>query len=352
MCAPWLTDVGDHRTEDPTCGFAKRVWDFWSSGLPCADVRLDPIGSDKRLALADQDDGAAEPDASNCAIGEEAVVGRAPALDEEIEALVKSALGILVEIGGATGGIVAGTASTAGCAALSPLGRAPRVAALVHVADDSGEVAIADAGLAAARVRAEAALGVVQIVERVAAKRSDEGFARAGHRVLVVHRFEEEPHGAFLGASVVPLLLDDRAEHVGILSVERMAEVPPTGEVHTQEGRDEELAEVRCEIGAAQRGDRVGEAIREIEDRRDRVLHGAEAALDGGLLRRRAFALRRVLDGERVVRGLRGLGDEGLALVGDVLQTLAASGGLGDDGGDERGRLAPAIRKAPPRWLT
>jgi hypothetical protein len=75
------------------------------------------------------------------------------------------------------------------------------VAALVGVTDDGGEVSIADARLAATRVRAEAALGVVQIVERIAAKRSDEGLARARHRVLVVRRFEEEPGGAIFGAA-------------------------------------------------------------------------------------------------------------------------------------------------------
>lgn len=40
---------------------------------------------------------------------------------------MKPALGMFVEMGGATSGVVAGAARVAGCAALSPLGRAPPV---------------------------------------------------------------------------------------------------------------------------------------------------------------------------------------------------------------------------------
>jgi hypothetical protein len=69
----------------------------------------------------------------------------------------------------------------------------------------------------------------VEIVERVAAERAHERLGGTGHRVLGVHGFEEQAHGAVLGARALALLLDDRAEHLGILAVEWMAEVTTAG---------------------------------------------------------------------------------------------------------------------------
>jgi hypothetical protein len=94
------------------------------------------------------------------------------------------------------------------------------------------------------------------------------------------------------------------------------------------------------EHGLAQRRHGAGDAVEELEDRRERVLDRAESALDGRLLGRRALALRRVLDAERLVRLLGRLGDVRRALVGDELQALAAGGSLGDDAHDHLGVFA------------
>src|SRR3954462_10660899 len=122
-----------------------------------------------------------------------------------------------------------------------------RLTSVVDVADDGCEVAIADPDLAAARVEKEAVLGLVEILERVAAKRPDECLARALHRVLGVDGFEEQADGAVLGTGAVALLLADGAAQVGILALEGMAEVTPPGSVDAQEGRDEQGGGVACE---------------------------------------------------------------------------------------------------------
>ncbi len=113
---------------------------------------------------------------------------------------------------------------------------------------------------------AEAALGVLEVVERIAAKGAHEGLARGGHGVLGVDGLEEEADGAVLGACLVTLLLDDRAEDVGVVSVERMAQVASSGRVHAQEGGDEQGGEVLGEHRLAQRGDGASDAVQEVED--------------------------------------------------------------------------------------
>src|SRR6516164_9150501 len=97
-----------------------------------------------------------------------------------------------VKLGDALGDVGASAASAAFAAAPPALGGPAGDTGLVDIANDSGEVAIADPDLAAARVDAEPALGVSEIVEREAAERPDERFARAGHRVLGVDAFEEQ----------------------------------------------------------------------------------------------------------------------------------------------------------------
>lgn len=256
-----MMDVGDHLKEDPTYGIAKRTWDLRPACLPGTDVRLDLVVGGDRFAIADERDGAVEPDACEAAVVEKATLLGAPGIGEQVESLEETAHGMGIEVSGSCGGVGAGAASFADGATVSPVGRASGVAALVRVPYDGGEVAVADARLAAAGVGAEAALGVVEVIERVAAEGADEVLARTGHGVLRVHGFKKKACGAVLGMGLVPLLLDDGAEHVGILAVERMAEVPASGEVHAQEGRDEERADVAGEVGAAQRGDGLGETV-------------------------------------------------------------------------------------------
>lgn len=335
-----MADVGDHRAKYPTYGFAKRPWNVRSRGFPGADMGLDLVVGGEGFTLVEQVDGAMEPDCGETTLVEESALGGPPGIGEKVESLDESTLGMGVELRGAAGGVVTGATSHAISAAAPPLGGASSIAALVGIADDGGEVAIADAGLTATGVESEAPLGVAQVVERVAAEGADEGLARAGHGVLRVHGFEEEARGAVLGPRTVSLLLDDGAEDVGVLAVERMAQMPPTGDVDAQERRHKQGADVASEIHAAQRRNGSGEVVQEEEERRDRVLDGAKTALDGRLRRWRALALRRVLDGEGVVGLLGGLCDEGRALVGDELQALAAGDGLGDHGGDQIGGLA------------
>src|SRR5215510_8118176 len=116
-----------------------------------------------------------------------------------------------IEIGAARSCVGASTARLCLGDALSPICRATANAGVVDLAHDRGEVAIADARLTTARICAEATLSFVEIVERIAAERTDKRLGRAGHRVLGVHGFEEQPHRAILGTGLLALLLDDRA---------------------------------------------------------------------------------------------------------------------------------------------
>lgn len=65
--------------------------------------------------------------------------------------------------------------------------------------------------LAAAGVGAKPALGLAEVFERVATKHADERLARALDHVLGVDGFEEQTHGAILGAGALALFLDDGA---------------------------------------------------------------------------------------------------------------------------------------------
>jgi hypothetical protein len=194
-------------------------------------------------------DGAPDQDPSEGAVEDEVADIGLPGVGQDVEALVQAALGMGLQLRGALCGGRVGATSLAGGAALRPLGGTATRVALVDVSDHGSEVAIADARLAPARVRAEPALGVVEILERVAAKRADERVGRAEHRILGVDGLEEQARGAILGAGVVALLLDDRAEHVGILASERMAEVAASGGVHAQERRDEQRRDMARELG-------------------------------------------------------------------------------------------------------
>lgn len=239
-------DVGDHLPEDPTYGFAKSVWGIGPRGLPGADVRLDDIRCGNRLAVVEDGDGAPEPDARELTVVDEATGGWQPGLGEHVEPFVQTALGVGLESDGVLrrGGAV--TARPTLVAALAALGGPTLGAGLVHIADDGREVAVTDRDLAATRVRTKPALGVAEILERVAPERPHERLARARHRVLGMNAFEEQPRGAVLGAGARALLLDDGAQGVRVLALERMAEVASTGGIHPQEGGHEERRDVTC----------------------------------------------------------------------------------------------------------
>jgi hypothetical protein len=116
-------------------------------------------------------DGAPERDSRECAVEHELAGGGLPGIGQHVEGLVQAALGMGSKLRGVLRGRGVDATRLAGGAALLPVdGAAPRVA-LVDVAHDRGEVAIADARLAAARVGADAALGVAEVVERAAGGR-------------------------------------------------------------------------------------------------------------------------------------------------------------------------------------
>ena len=192
---------------------------------PGAEVGLDDVDRTERCGGEDRVDGTAKPESRKLTTREELAGAREPGVGEHVETLEQAALGVRVEVGGVSVGGHAIAASLCFCDVLAAVGGAPSLGVVMDVAYDRGEVAVAGADMAAAGAAADAALGLLDIVERIAAERAHERFGGAGHRVLGVHRFEEQPHGAVLGACVFALLLDDRAEHLGVLAVEWMAEV-------------------------------------------------------------------------------------------------------------------------------
>ena len=208
---------------------------------------LDAVGSGDRLAGVEDREGATEPDPRQLTIVDESASVGQPGLGEQIESFVQAAFRMSIEIGGAPVGIGASATGFAIGAALPPVRGTASGTGVVNVADDGGEVAIADTDLAAAGVGTKPALGLVEVFERVAAKRPHECVGRAGHCVLGVSSFQEEPSRAILGASAIALVLDDRTEHVWILAVERMSDVTTSGGVDAQEGGDEQRGDVARE---------------------------------------------------------------------------------------------------------
>ena len=152
---------------------------------------LDAVGRGDGLAFVDGGNGGADPAPGQLSVVDECAGVRQPSIGEQVEALVQAALGMGVEVGGALGGVGASVTSAGVAAALPAVGGTACNTGLVDIANDGGEVAIADADLAAARVGTKPALGGAEIFERIAAERTDERLAGAGHRVLGVDGFEE-----------------------------------------------------------------------------------------------------------------------------------------------------------------
>jgi hypothetical protein len=103
-------------------------------------VDLDAVGGGDRLARLDHLERAAKPAPRKLTVKNEAADGGLPGVNEDVERVVQAALGMRVELGGASGGGGASAPSLAVGAALSPLGGAACVVALVDVAHDDGEV--------------------------------------------------------------------------------------------------------------------------------------------------------------------------------------------------------------------
>ena len=207
------------------------MWGIGLRGFPGADVRLDDIRCGNGLAVVEDGDGAPEPDARDFTVVDEATGVWQPRVGQHVEPFVQPTLRMGLEFGGVLcrGGAV--TSRLPLVAALAALGGPALSAGLVYVANDGREVAVTDPDLAAARVRTKPALGIAEILERVVAERPDERLARARHCVLGVNTFEEQPRGAILGAGARALFLDDGAQDVRVLALERMAEVTPSGGV-------------------------------------------------------------------------------------------------------------------------
>ncbi len=155
VCACQMMDLGHHLMKHSRYGYAKRTWDLRPTGLPTTNERLDAVGGSDRFPLADERNGAAEPDACEAAVVEEAVLLWPPGIDEQVEALAETLLG-------------RASRSAARCAAsargrrASPAARRCRHSAERLVLSRSwasrttaAKLAVADAGLAAAGVGAE-----------------------------------------------------------------------------------------------------------------------------------------------------------------------------------------------------
>ncbi len=80
------------------------------------------VGGSDRLAGVEADEGAAEPDARELAVVDEATSVGLPGVGEQVEALVQEELGMGIELGGALLRGGAGTSLLALCTASCSLG--------------------------------------------------------------------------------------------------------------------------------------------------------------------------------------------------------------------------------------
>src|SRR5574341_88531 len=109
-----------------------------------------------------------------------------------------------------------------------------------------------------------------------------------------------------------------------------------------EEDAEQEGDEGAREVVATQGRDRVGETVREREERSERILRGAEGTLEGGFLGRRAFLLRLVIHAEALAGLARRLGEVRRALVDEELGARQARERLRDGAHDEVGVLLRA----------
>ena len=207
------------------------------------------------------------------------------------------------------------------------------------VTQDAGEETVATASVAATATAAQDLLGADEVLEGVVAVGADEGVARdvLFEVVLVVEAGEEELATASLGAGALASGCDDILEDGAVPTFEGMGR--GAGAADPEEDADEERDEGTCELGPTQGRDGVGEAVREREERGERVLDRAKRALEGGLLGRRRFLLRLVIDAQALACLARGFGEVRRALVDEELRAGQAGERLGDGLDDQLGVL-------------
>ena len=215
----------------------------------------------------------------------------------------------------------------------------------VGTADESREVAAAIADVVAMGLRLQHSFGLLQDGHWVAAQRVDEGACCARKAVQFVNVGEQESGTAVGGASVVARLLGDGGEVVGrqaTASVVRGAGGASAMLVGAQQSGDQHGGDGCGEGGTAQRGQLIGNARGEREQRPRDVFERAKCALDGGLAGGLALALRSMLGFEIVQSFARGLRHVRCALVGDGLGAWAISQRGGDGIDDPVGALVVA----------
>ncbi len=133
--------------------------------LECASA-----GGGGSLSSWSRDDGASiTTRAAGSCVDEATSVGQ-PGVGEDIETLVKTALRVRVEIGGACGVVGVVAPSFAVSAALSPLGASARGCGRARHERRRRSSGRRPAPGNGTRVRAELALGIAEVVERVAAE--------------------------------------------------------------------------------------------------------------------------------------------------------------------------------------
>ena len=167
-------EVGDQGSDHPTYGIAKRLWDVSVGGLPVPHMRGDDVDGAGRVTTQEVADGDAEGNRGDGAIELEATFLGEPGGEEEVESLDEAMLWMGIEVGLVPEGGLGGAALLSGSTGPRAVSGPSAVRSLVHVAHDGGEVAVAEAGDAATGMGTEAALGLAQILKRVATEGADE----------------------------------------------------------------------------------------------------------------------------------------------------------------------------------
>ncbi len=173
----------------------------------------------------------------------------------------------------------------------------------------------------------EAALGLVQNGDGIAAQSADEVGERAFDVVDVVDVGEQEPGAAFLSTGAFTRFLG-QPRSGGCVDAAAFGDRGTGGAcarlIGPQEPCEDELRQRFGEIVAREGGPTRGESVAQIEQRTGQRFHAPEGAFDGCLAEWVSFALRGVLDFEGIERLPGRRGHVGSAVVGDRLSTGAA----------------------------
>jgi hypothetical protein len=208
----------------------------------------------------------------------------------------------------------------------------------VEAAHDGEEVGGAVADLLVEELVAEGGFGLLEDREGEAAQVANELGFGCGELVGGVDVVEEEAGAALLGVGLLANLSGD-VEKGGGVEAGALGGGTRTSAgsvlVGTQQGGEHQCAQSLGQIGTAQRGQALGDAVGEGEERAGTGLDREEGALDGRLSHRIALTLRGMVGVELLESGANGLGHVRGTLVGDGLDAGAVVDGLGEDALDE-----------------